>query len=55
MFADTRDTLGDEFQKYMHNTIKCKDVKNPWAPDYKEEEEESSQPTKNMTLTGGKC
>ena len=39
MFADTRDILGDEFQEYMHNTIKGKDVKNPWAPDYKEEEE----------------
>jgi hypothetical protein len=31
MFTDTRDDLDDDFQKYMHNMIKGKDVPNTWA------------------------
>jgi hypothetical protein len=30
MFVDTRDNLEDEFQQYMHNTIKGKDVPNEY-------------------------
>jgi hypothetical protein len=31
MYSDTRDNLDEDFQKYMHNTIKGKDVPNEWA------------------------
>ena len=37
MFTDTRDELGEDFQKYMHNTIKGKDVPNEWTSNNKEE------------------
>ena len=30
MFVDTRDNLEDEFQQYMHNTTKGKDVPNEY-------------------------
>lgn len=33
MFTDTRDNLNAEFQKYMHNMIKGKDVPNEWEFD----------------------
>ena len=39
MFTDTRDELGESFQKYMHNTIKGKDVPNEWASNNKDKEE----------------
>ena len=37
MFTDTRDELGEDFQKYMHNMIKGKDVPNEWTSNNKEE------------------
>jgi hypothetical protein len=40
MFTDTRDNLNEDFQKYMHNTIKGKDVPNEWAPSKEEDKEE---------------
>ena len=40
MFSDTRDNLDDDFQKYMHNMIKGKDLPNEWASNPKEEEGE---------------
>ena len=38
MFSDTRDNLNDDFQKYMHNTIKGGNVPNEWATKTEEEE-----------------
>ena len=43
MFTDTRDELGEDFQKYMHNMIKGKDVPNEWTSNNKEEEEASDE------------
>jgi hypothetical protein len=36
MYSDTRDSIDDDFQKYMHNTIKGKDVPNEWASNKEE-------------------
>ena len=37
MSTETRDSIDDDFQKYMHNMIKGKDVPNEWASNQKEE------------------
>ena len=44
MFTDTRDNLNEEFQKYMHNIMKGKDVPNEWAPKSHFEDEEDEEP-----------
>jgi hypothetical protein len=31
MFTDTRDNLEEDFQKYMYNIMKGKDVENTWV------------------------
>ena len=54
MFTDTRDNLDDDFQKYMHNTIKGVEVANPWAPKSDEggegEDSESESKEENKDL-----
>ena len=46
MFTDTRDELGEDFQKYMHNMIKGKDVPNEWTSNNKEEEASNENASK---------
>ena len=41
MFTDTRDNLNEDFQRYMHNTIKGNGVPNEWAVKSEEDEEEN--------------
>ena len=42
MFTDTRDNLDDDFQKYMHNTIKGRDIPNEWTSNKEEESNENA-------------
>ena len=55
MFTDTRDELGEKFQKYMHNImIGKKDVKNPSTShsNFVEEEKESEKEDSKKVSTG---
>lgn len=50
MFTDTRDSIEyEEFQQYMHNTVKGKDVPNEWAGKQQKEEEDRESNNENAS------